>query len=205
MEMISNFKMSMMEEFDMTDLEELHHFLGIKMLQSKGGIFILQEKYATQLLEKFNMKNANPVSTYCIICLKLSKKGEGKLVNPTLFRSLIGNLMYLTATRPDIIYGVSLLSRFMEKTYSNHWEAAKRIPRYVKGSINLGIFYVLDILIAILLEVLMIHGAFQAMYLLLGVELFHGAKKKQPVVATSTTEAEYIAMALVGFQTLWLR
>ncbi|GAA0166120.1 transmembrane signal receptor [Lithospermum erythrorhizon] len=140
-EMLSDFKSAMMNEFEMTDLGELHHFLGINVQKSKEGIFISQEKYAAELLEKFNMKNSNPVSTPCVTCLKLSKNGEGKLVDQTLFRSLVRNLMYLTATRPDIMYAVSLISRFMEKPYSSHWEAAKRILRYIKGTIDYGIFY----------------------------------------------------------------
>ena len=132
MKMLSEFKNSMMKEFEMTDLGELHHFLGIGVQQSKCGIFISQEKYASQVLEKFNMMNANPVSTPCVAGSKLCKNGEGKFVDPTIFRSLVGNLMYLTATRLDIMYEISLISRFMEKPFSNHWEAAKRILRYVK-------------------------------------------------------------------------
>ncbi|KAL2247070.1 UNVERIFIED_CONTAM: Retrovirus-related Pol polyprotein from transposon RE2 [Sesamum indicum] len=84
------------------------------------------------------MKNANPVATPYVVSLKLCKKGEGKPVDTTMFQSLVGNLMYLTATRPDI--AVSLLSRFMEKPYSNYWEAAKRILRYIKGIVDYGIF-----------------------------------------------------------------
>ncbi|KAL8128004.1 hypothetical protein AgCh_014797 [Apium graveolens] len=139
--MLNEFKHSMMAEFKMTDLGELHHFLGIEFHQSTGGIFISQQSYAKEILQKFRMENANPVSTPCITGLKLSKEGEGKLVNSAMFRSLVGNLMYLTSTRPDIMYAVSLVSRFMQKPYSNHWEAAKRILRYVKGTLDYGIFY----------------------------------------------------------------
>ncbi|KAL8128006.1 hypothetical protein AgCh_014799 [Apium graveolens] len=139
--MLNEFKHSMMAEFKMTDLGELHHFLGIEFHQSTGGIFISQQSYAKEILQKFRMENANPVSTPCITGLKLSKEGEGKLVNSAMFRSLVGNLMYLTSTRPDIMYAVSLVSRFMQKAYSNHWEAAKRILRYVKGTLDYGIFY----------------------------------------------------------------
>ncbi|KAG6528167.1 hypothetical protein ZIOFF_010317 [Zingiber officinale] len=93
------------------------------------------------------MENANPTSTPYVVGLKLSKHGEGKLVNPTMFRSLVGNLMYLIATRPDITYAVSLVSQFMEKPFSNHWETTKRILRYVKGTLDYGIFYQASVLV----------------------------------------------------------
>ncbi|XP_052486910.1 uncharacterized mitochondrial protein AtMg00810-like [Gossypium raimondii] len=111
--MLKEFQHSMMAEFEMTDLGELHHFLGIEVHQSEKGIFISQESYAKEVLKKFKIENANPVSTPCITCLKLSKEGEGKLVNSTIFRSLVGKLMYLTSTRPDIVYVVSLQEALM--------------------------------------------------------------------------------------------
>lgn len=212
MKMLSEFKNSMMKEFEMTDLGELHHFLGIGVQQSKCGIFISQEKYAAQVLEKFNMMNANPVSTPCVAGLKLCKNGEGKFVDPTIFRSLVGNLMYLTATRPDIMYAVSLISRFMEKPFSNHWEAAKRILRYVKGTIDYGIFYEAHVPVKLVgytdsdLGGSIDDSRSTSGYAFnLGSGIISWCSKKQPVVALSTTEAEYIAASLAGCQTLWLR
>ena len=71
----------------------------------------------------------------------LSKDDEGSTVDPTLFKRLVGSLMYLTATKPDIMYGVSLISRFMESPKDSHWQAGKRILRYVSGTKDLGIMY----------------------------------------------------------------
>lgn len=110
------------------------------MHQSKKRIFISHESYAKDVLKKFKMDKNNVLTTPCITGFKLSKEGEEKLINSTFFRSLVGNLMYLTSTRPDIVYVVISVSRFMEKSYSNHWEVAKRILRYVKGTIDYGIF-----------------------------------------------------------------
>ena len=104
----------------MTDLGELHYFLGIEVYQSKEGIFISQESYAKEILKKFKMENANSIATPCVAGQKLTKDGEGKLINSTMFRSLVENLMYLIGTRPDITYAINLVSRFMEKPYSNH-------------------------------------------------------------------------------------
>ena len=88
-------------------------FLGIEVQQSESGIFISQSKYASEVLKRFNMSNCKISPTPVITGLKLSKDGEGSTIDPTLFKRLAGNLMYLTATRPDNMYGVSLISRFM--------------------------------------------------------------------------------------------
>ena len=84
------------------------------------------------------MSNCKTVPTPVIIGLKLSKDDEGSTVDPTLFKRLVGSLMYLTATRPDIMYGVSLISRFMESPKDSHRQAGKRILRYVSGTKDLG-------------------------------------------------------------------
>ncbi|XP_052478408.1 secreted RxLR effector protein 161-like [Gossypium raimondii] len=196
-----------MAEFKMTDLGELHHFLGIEVHQSEKGIFISQESYAKEVLKQFMMENANPVSTPCITSLKLSKEGEGKLVNSTIFRSLVGKLMYLTSTRPDIVYVVSLVSRFIEKPYSNHWEVAKRILRYVKGTIEYGIFYKANTLVDLIgytdsdLAGSIDDSRSTSGYVFhLGSGAASWSSKKQSVVAFSTTEVEYIAASYAGCQ-----
>ncbi|CAL8157460.1 unnamed protein product [Prunus armeniaca] len=211
LDMLNEFKLSMMREFEMTDLGELHHFLGIEVNQSKKGIFISQESYAKEVLKKFRMENANPISTPCVTGLKLSKDGEGKLVNSTMFQSLVGNLMYLTATRPDIMFSVSLVSRFMENPYSNHWEAAKRILRYVKGTVDYGIFYEANIPINLvgytdsdLAGSVDDCKSTSGYFFNLGSDVFSWSSKKQPIVALSTTETEYIPASYAGCQILWL-
>ena len=79
--------------------------------------------------------------TSIIIGLKLSKDDNGSTVDPTMYKRLVGNLMYLTAMRKDIMYGVSLISRFMESPKDSHWQASKIILRYVSGTKDLGIMY----------------------------------------------------------------
>ena len=210
--LLNEFRASMKKEFEMTDLGELHHFLGIEVHQGNAGIFISQEKYAKDILRKFKMENANSVSIPCVAGLKLSKDGEGKLVNSTVFRSLVGNLMYLTATRPDIMFAVSLISRFMEKPYSNHWEAAKRILRYVKGTMNYGVFYQANLPINLIgytdsdLAGSVDDSKSVAGYVFnIGSGAISWMSKKQSVVALSTTEAEYIAASVAGCQVVWLQ
>lgn len=101
-------------------------FLGIEIRQDQNGIFLCQQKF-TELLEKFKMNDCNIVTTPVAADLHLTKEGDGKLVESTLYKSLIGSLRYLTVTRPDIVYGVGLLSRYMEMPRESHWQAVKRV------------------------------------------------------------------------------
>ena len=87
------------------------------------------------------MDNCKPVPTLVAIGTKLSNDDEGSDVNPTLFKILVGNLMYFTTTRPDIMQGVSLISRFMETPKGTHWSARKIILRYIAGTRDCGIMY----------------------------------------------------------------
>lgn len=133
---IDDFKTKMKREFDMTNLGLLKYFLGIEVTQSEDGIFICQYKYAKDILKRFRMKNCKLVVTPIAIGTKLSKDVHGLYIDLTLFKQLVGSLMYLTATRLDIMFGVSLISRFMESLKSTHWLVGKRILRYVIGTRN---------------------------------------------------------------------
>ncbi|KAG6480327.1 hypothetical protein ZIOFF_063827 [Zingiber officinale] len=135
------FKKSMMVEFEMSDLGMMHYFIGMKVVQSTKGIFISQKKYVQEILDRFQMKDCNPVSTPTEFGLKLNKDHEGKKVDSTIYKQIVGSLMYLTATRPDIMYYVSLISRYMENPTEIHLLAAKRILRYLQGTKDFGLFY----------------------------------------------------------------
>ena len=110
---IENFKTVVKEEFEMTDMGLLRYFLRIEVEQNGNGIFISQVKYVNEVLEKFNMQERKATITPTVMGLKLSKEDNSKDFDPSLYKSIVGSLMYLTATRPDIIYAVSLISRFM--------------------------------------------------------------------------------------------
>jgi hypothetical protein len=121
--MFEDFKKAMTQEFEMTDIGLMSYYLGIKVKQMEKGIFISQGNFAREMLKKFKMNNCNPVSTPVECGIKLSKHEEGERVDPTIFRSLVGSLRYLTCTRPDILYGVGLVSRYMEsRTYHNSFQ-----------------------------------------------------------------------------------
>eukprot|EP00253_Pinus_taeda_P006334 PITA_06334 len=117
----------MKSEFEMTDLGFLRYFLGIEVDQSENGVFISQDKYVEALLKRFNMQNSKAAVTPTVMGLKLTKEDSNKDFDPKLYKSIVASLMYLTATRLDIMHAVSLISRFMERPKETHWQAAKRI------------------------------------------------------------------------------
>ena len=104
----------MKSEFEMIDLGLLKYFLGIEVKEMHDGIFISQEKYAGQILERFKMQNSKPTPTPIAIGLKLRKEDSRKRVDPTVYTSMVGSLMYLTTTQPDLMHAVSLIFRLME-------------------------------------------------------------------------------------------
>ena len=111
--MFEEFKRCMMNEFKMSDLGMMHYYLGIEVYQLANGIFISQKKYVGEILNRFQMKDCNPVNTPVEVGLKLHKDHEGRKVDSIFYKQIVGSLMYLTATRPDIMYSVSLISRYM--------------------------------------------------------------------------------------------
>ncbi|XP_024632970.1 uncharacterized mitochondrial protein AtMg00810-like [Medicago truncatula] len=130
------FKKNMMKRFEMSDLGNLTYFLGIEFEMNSQGILIHQRKYAQDVLKRFNMMNCKLISTPIDTRVKLSLVNVEKEVDPTLFKQIVDSLRYLCHTRPDIAYGVDLISRCMVKPTTSHLVAAKRIMRYVKGTSN---------------------------------------------------------------------
>ena len=141
--MFDEFKKVMTQEFEMTDIGLMAYYLGIEVKQKEEGIFISQESYAREILKKFKMNDCKPISTPVECGVKLSKHDESESVDPTFFKSLVGSLHYLTCTRPDILYAIGLVSRYMENPTTTHFKTAKRILRYIKGTINFGIAIVI--------------------------------------------------------------
>jgi len=132
-DMFEKFKQSMMLKFDMSNLGMMYYFLGTEVVQSAVGIFITQRKYAREILDRFGMKNCNLVETPIEVGLQLVKyPEEGRKVDSRVFKQIVGSLMYLTTTRPDIMYYVSLVNRYMECPKEIHFAVVKRILRYVQ-------------------------------------------------------------------------
>lgn len=135
------FKESMKKEFDMSDLGRMKYFLGVQVSQTKEAISLSQERYAREVVKRFGLEEANPVQVPMVPGFALTKSGSGEEVDGSWYKSLVGSLMYLTVTRPDIVYVVCLVSRFMGKPREDHLMAAKRILRYVIGTYDFGLRY----------------------------------------------------------------
>lgn len=140
-ELLVEFKQSMKKEFDMTDLGRMRYFLGIEVVQQNDGIFICQRKYAAEVIERFGMQNFNPVCNPMVPGQKIGRDEGGVQADSTLYKQMVGSLMYLTTTRPDLMFVVSLISRFMANPTQLHFAAVKRIMRYLKGTMEYGIWY----------------------------------------------------------------
>jgi hypothetical protein len=139
--MLSDFKNSMLREFDMTDLGKMRFFLGIEVLQKSDGIYICQRKYALEVLRRFGMMESNSVGSPIVPGFKISRNEDGNTVDETYYKQLVGSLMYLTATRPDMMFVICLISRYMTRPMEIHLQAAKRALRYLKGTVNYEIHY----------------------------------------------------------------
>ena len=131
----------MQGEFEMSMMGELTFFLGLQIKQTQEGIFINQAKYVKELLKKFGMESSKEIGTPMNPTCKLDKDEEGKSIDQKLYRGMIGSLLYLTASRPDILLSVCICARFQSNPKESHLLTVKRIIRYLKGTINLGLWY----------------------------------------------------------------
>ena len=199
-------KSSLGKQFNMKDFGKISSFLGMEFDVSQHQIKIHQSQYVEKILERFKMLNCNPKSIPCdLSVVKLDLNTDSpELEDPRLYREIVGSLIYLmTCTRPDICYIVSILSQFMSKPTMAHLNLAKFVLRYIKGSSNFGLIYSKC-------EKLDLIGYSDASWgnsanrksmsgycfrLSGNSSLVSWKTRKQPIVALSTCESEYIAMA----------
>lgn len=209
--LMREFKDSMMREFDMSDLGRMSYFLGIEVVQQKEGIFICQRRYAEEVLRRFNMFESNSVSNPIVPGVKISSDADGVLVDETYYKQIVGSLMYLTSTRPDLMFATSLISRYMSKPTKLRLQIAKRILRYLKGTMGFGIFYKKD---GQNLEAytdsdyagdIEDRKSTSGYTFLLSSGAVAWSSRKQPRVTLSTTEAEFVAAAVCACQAVWMR
>jgi hypothetical protein len=131
----------MQTEFEMSMIGKLSYFLGLQVNQSSARIFISQEKYLKEMLKKFQMEYASPVSTPMVVGCKLSKDDISPDVDQRTYRSMIGSLMYITSSRPDIMQVVGMVVRYQSTPKQSHLVVVTRIFKYLKGTMTYGLWY----------------------------------------------------------------
>eukprot|EP00253_Pinus_taeda_P011309 PITA_11309 len=139
--LIEHCKRDLVAEFEMKDIGLMHYFLGLEVWQEEGHFFLGQGKYIVDILGRFHMEDCRPMSTPMITNSNKLHASDSELVDPTLYRQLIGSLMYLVNTRPDICFAVNTMSQFVCEPKKVHWVAAKHILRYLQGTVDYGLDY----------------------------------------------------------------
>jgi hypothetical protein len=134
-------KKELASKFDMKDLGLMHYYLGLEVWQKRGELFLGQGKYAIKILQKFGMMDCKSMDTPMNADIRKVKVPDSDPVDPSLYRQLIGSLMYLVNTRSDICFVVNTLSQFQVEPRQEHWIAAKHVLRYIHGTINYGLRY----------------------------------------------------------------
>ncbi|GJY59361.1 retrovirus-related pol polyprotein from transposon TNT 1-94 [Tanacetum coccineum] len=199
----------MKSRFEMSMMGEMTFFLGLQVNQSPCGIFINQSKYVLEILKKYGMESCDPVGTPMEIKDKLDLDQHGSPVDATKYRSMIGALMYLTSSRPDIVHATCLCARYQAKPTEKYLKEVKRIFRYLWGTVNTGLWYTKD-------SGFKLTGFLDADYAgckdtfkstssgaqFLGEKLVSWSSKKQDCMALSIVEAEFVSLSACCAQVL---
>lgn len=208
---ITNIKEFLHQTFWIKDLGYLKFFLGLEIARSKPGIHLCQRKYALDILSDCGLLAAKPATTPMAKGARLSKDQGTPLPDPEQYRRLIGRLIYLTTTRPDLSYAVQQLSQYMTGPTSTHCDAALRVLWYVKGCLALGLFFPSNSPLQL--------KAFSdsdwatcqdtrrsvtGFCIFLGESLISWKSKKQPTVSRSSIEEEYRTLAATTCELQWL-
>ena len=129
-------------DFPLKDLRQLHYFLGMKVLQDVDhGLFLSQKQYILDLLLKSNMINAKPVNSLMTSSKSISRFDSAAFADPSLYRSVVGSLPYISLTRLDVSFAVNKVCQFLQRPTINHWAVVKRILHYLKHTLYHGLFF----------------------------------------------------------------
>ncbi|GAB2268299.1 hypothetical protein Dimus_038706 [Dionaea muscipula] len=236
LQQIEQFKHSLVGKFEMTDLGLMNHYLGLEVEQKKTGIFMSQRRYIEQVLKEVNLTYCKLVNTPIALGTVFSGSLPGaQLTDATVYRSVVGSLRYIACTRPNIVYAVGMVSRYMQRPTTEHWMACKRILRYLKGTLDHGLWYPT---VTVATSVIVASAPNQAGSCVLydpeqftimgysdsdwagdiderksttgwvfmaGTTTVSWASKKQLIVALSSSKPEYVAAAACVSHAVWLR
>ena len=198
-------------KFHMKDLGPVNYFLGLEISRSPAGFFVSQKKYTMELLEEYGVTNATPLKVPMDSHLKLTPTKGTILSNPHPYQRLVGKLIYLTVTRPDIAFPVHVLSQYMHQPTSVHMQTARRLLRYLVANPGQGILLATSSAASLQAysdsdwaNCPVTRKSTSGFCILLGNSPISWKAKKQTVVARSTAEAEYRAMALTVCEVSWL-
>ncbi|KAJ9548880.1 hypothetical protein OSB04_021423 [Centaurea solstitialis] len=211
-ELCKEFEHTMKSQFQMSMMGELTFFLGLQVRQCPEGIFINQSKYVHHLLKRFDVVGSNSAATPMSRSFQMDADLSGKPVDLKKYRAMIGSLLYLTASRPDIVFSTGVCARYQCDPHDSHLKAVKRILRYLKGTPDFGLWYPKGSSFELIgytdsdhagckLDRKSTSGACQ----FLGNKLVSWSSRKQNCVSLSTAEAEYIAAACCCSQVLWMK
>ncbi|GJY40070.1 retrovirus-related pol polyprotein from transposon TNT 1-94 [Tanacetum coccineum] len=197
---INKLKAQLARELEMKDLGPANKILGMQIHRDRVSrkIWLSQKSYVKKILQRFNMQDCKPISTPFPTDIKLSSKmspsseNERMEISRVTYASAVGSLMFaMICTRPDIAHAVGVVSRYMVEPGRQHWEAVKRIFRYIKGTSDVGDLDGSKLTIGYVFT--------------LSVGTVSWVSKLQSVVAMSTTKAEYVAAAQASKEAVWLK
>ncbi|CAM8916946.1 unnamed protein product [Rhodiola kirilowii] len=210
--MVDKFVEQMQSKFKMSMVGEICYFLGLQVKQKADGIFISQSKFARNLIKKFDLEKATHKRTPAATHVKITKDEAGTSVDQTLYRSMIGSLLYQTASRTDIAHAVGVCARYQANPKESHLMNVKRIIRYVCGTPDYGLWYTKDTNSCLVgycdadwAGNAEDHKSTSGGCLLLGNNLVSWFSKTQNNISLSTAEAEYIAARSCCTQMLWMK
>ncbi|GJY45560.1 retrovirus-related pol polyprotein from transposon TNT 1-94 [Tanacetum coccineum] len=205
------FEKLMKDNFEMSMIGEMKFFLGLQVHQSPRGIFISQSQYTMDILKKHGIEKCDIVSTP-MTTTKLDVDLQGTPVDETKYRSMIGGLMYLTASRPDISYATFVCTRYQARPIDKHLKEVKRIFRYLRQTINMGLWYSKDSGFELIAYADADHAgcnddckSTSRGIQFLGDKLVSWSSKKQDCTAMSSAEAEYVSLSACCAQVIWMR
>ncbi|GKA50492.1 retrovirus-related pol polyprotein from transposon TNT 1-94 [Tanacetum coccineum] len=201
-ELCDQFSNIMCSKFKMSMMGKISFFLGLQISQSPRDIFINQSKYALESLKKYGMESSDPVD----------EDTQGKAVDATHYRGMVGTLMYLTASRPDLTFAICMCARYQAKPIEKQLHAVKRIFKYLRGIVNRGLWYLKDSSIDLTAYADTDHTGCQdtrrrtfGSMELLGERLVSWSSKRKKSATISSTKAEYVALYGCCAQVLWMR